>query len=77
MKYLYIVDYWVPFPASEYGGVINVIAEDDHECHDILRDANISYTDEYDHLIMGVVVKGQKYSLVGDHESAVVSTFIS
>jgi len=36
MKYLYIVDYWVPFPSSEYGGLINVIAENDIECHDIL-----------------------------------------
>ena len=31
MKNLYIVDYWVPFPQSEYGGIINVIAEDGHE----------------------------------------------
>ena len=31
MKYLYIVDYWVPFPSSEYGGIINVIAENDRQ----------------------------------------------
>ena len=32
VKYLYIVDYWVPFPQSEYGGVVSVSAEDDNEC---------------------------------------------
>ena len=36
MKYLYLVNYWVPFPISEYGGLITVIAENDGECHDIL-----------------------------------------
>ena len=36
MKYLYIIDYWVPFPSSEYGGVVNVIAEDDSEAFELL-----------------------------------------
>ena len=31
-KYLYVVDHYVPFPASEYGGIWNVIAENDEEC---------------------------------------------
>ena len=29
MKMIYIVSYWLPFPASEYGGVQVVIAEND------------------------------------------------
>lgn len=32
MKTLYIVDYWMPFPSSEYGGVQIVVAEDDAQC---------------------------------------------
>ena len=36
MKSLYIVDYWVPFPCSEYGGVVNLIAENDTEAFAIL-----------------------------------------
>ena len=41
---LYIVDYWVPFPSSEYGGVQLVVACTDAECERILaEDAN-----EYD-----------------------------
>ena len=33
-KYLYVVDYWVPFPASEYGGLVTLIAENDAELND-------------------------------------------
>ena len=36
MKSLYIVDYWVPFPSSEYGGVVSLIAENDTEAFEIL-----------------------------------------
>ena len=43
MESLYIVDYWVGFPSSEYGGVITVIAEDDNECHDLL----LEWRDDY------------------------------
>ena len=44
-KYLYIVDYWVPFPQSEYGGVINVVAKDDQECFDLCRELDDGYND--------------------------------
>ena len=36
VKYLYIIDYWVPFPTSEYGGVISLIAETDSEAYDLI-----------------------------------------
>ena len=35
-KFFYIVDHYVPFPSSEYGGIWNVIAEDDDECFDLI-----------------------------------------
>jgi hypothetical protein len=74
MKYLYIVDYWVPFPSSEYGGMINVIAENDNECHDILRDS-----DDYDALyhpkIMERVVAAPRFALVDEEESRIVDSF--
>ena len=31
MKTLYVVDHFVPFPQSEYGGIWNVVAENDEE----------------------------------------------
>ena len=74
MKYLYIVDYWVPFPSSEYGGVINVIAEDDVECHDILRDCD-DYDGSYHSKIMERVVVAPRFALVDEEESRIVESF--
>jgi hypothetical protein len=28
-KFFYLVEHFIPFPQSEYGGIWNVIAEDD------------------------------------------------
>ena len=75
MKYLYLVDYWVPFPASEYGGVLSVIAENDNECHDLLQDWREDYTSEYDNRIMERVVNANKFALVDEEESRIVDTF--
>ena len=35
-KYMYIVEHYVPFPQSEYGGVWNVVAANDNECFDLI-----------------------------------------
>lgn len=35
-KFFYIVEHFVPFPQSEYGGLWNVIAEDEDECFDLI-----------------------------------------
>lgn len=75
MKYLYLVDYWVPFPSSEYGGLINVIAENDVECYDILLDWRDEYNDKYDQMIMEKVTVASRYELVNDEESGIVETF--
>jgi hypothetical protein len=74
MKYLYIVDYWVPFPSSEYGGLINVIAENDIECHDILRDSD-DYDDRYESKIMERVVAAPRFALANEEESRIVESF--
>lgn len=46
-KYLYIVDHFCPFPTSEYGGLWNVIAENDEECFDLIvkedQEFNVTY----------------------------------
>lgn len=75
MKYLYVVDYWVPFPSSEYGGLINVIAENDNDCHDILMNWRKDYESQFDHRIMERVVNAQKFALVDEHESGIVEAF--
>ena len=75
MKYLYLVDYWVPFPSSEYGGVISVIAEDDNECHDLLLDWRDEYNSTHDNRIMERVVNAHKFALVDEEQSRIVDTF--
>lgn len=75
MKYLYIVDYWVPFPSSEYGGLINLIAESDNEAFVILSNESI-YDEKYSHMIMPNVVKAQKFELASsDIESGILDSF--
>ena len=74
MKSLYIVDYWVPFPSSEYGGVINLIADNDSEAFAILAEEQ-TYDDEYNHLIMQNVVSAQKFTLKDDYESGIIDSF--
>jgi hypothetical protein len=44
-KTLYVIDYWVPFPRSEYGGVMVVVAANDEECFTLLERAG-GYTED-------------------------------
>jgi succinate dehydrogenase flavin-adding protein (antitoxin of CptAB toxin-antitoxin module) len=74
MKYLYIVDYWVPFPSSEYGGLINLIAESDTEAFEILSQER-SFDDRYTDRIMERVVNAQKFGLVDEYESDILEAF--
>jgi hypothetical protein len=75
MKYIYLVDYWVPFPSSEYGGVISVIGKNDNEVHDLLLDWRDDYNSEFDNRIMERVVNAHKFALVDEEQSRVVDTF--
>ena len=74
MKYLYIVDYWVPFPSSEYGGLINLIAENDTEAFEILSSVE-QFDEKYVDRIMERVVNAQKFALVDEYESGLLEAF--
>jgi len=74
MKSLYIVDYWVPFPSSEYGGVVSLIAENDTEAFELLSEEE-GFDDRYQNLIMPSVVKAQKFKLVEEYESGIIDAF--
>ena len=74
MKYLYIVDYWVPYPSSEFGGLINLIAENDTEAFNILSQEG-SYDEKYVNLIMPNVVIAQKFKLSDEYESGIIESF--
>jgi len=75
MKYLYLVDYWVPFPTSEYGGLLTLIAKNDNECHDLLLEWRDECDDKYDNLIMEKVTNAPVFALAGEEESGIVETF--
>lgn len=74
MKYLYIVDYWVPFPSSEYGGIVNLIADNDAEAFEILKSEE-QFDDRYTDRIMERIVNAQKFALVDDYESGLLEAF--
>lgn len=76
MKYLYIVDFWVPFPSSEYGGLINLIAESDTEAFEILS-AEDQFDERYVDRIMERVVNAQKFALVDEYESGILEAFMT
>jgi succinate dehydrogenase flavin-adding protein (antitoxin of CptAB toxin-antitoxin module) len=74
MKYLYIVDYWVPFPSSEYGGIVNLIASNDTEAFKMLANEQ-SFDNRYTDRIMANVVKAQKFALIDEYESSILEAF--
>ncbi len=73
-KYMYVVDYWVPFPSSEYGGLITLIAENDTEALELLSDEE-SFHEDYGHLIMEKIVTATKLELADDYESGIIEVF--
>ena len=76
-RYLYVVDYWVPFPSSEYGGLITLIAENDAEALELLSDEESLqyYNKNYGHLIMEKIITATKLELANDYESGIIEAF--
>jgi hypothetical protein len=76
MKYLYIVDHAISFPSSEYGGLWNVIAENDDECFDLISNHwEYQGYEEYYPKLRENIVKAEKFALVENEESRVVEAF--
>ena len=75
--YLYIVDYWVPFPQSEYGGVINVIAENDGHCHSLLIGEESFQHEGFNDRIMEAIVRSQKLKLSDDYQPGIIEAFVT
>jgi len=77
-KFLYIVDHYIPFPSSEYGGLWNVIAEDDDECFDLIsaEDDDNFYEQHYSNLRENIL-NSRTFALAEDVDSCVVEQFIT
>ena len=76
MKYLFVVDHFVPFPQSEYGGLWNVIAEDEEECFDLITEYDDLFP-QYNGKLRENIQKSSKYSLLDELPSKVVSSFLT
>ena len=76
MKFLYIVPHAISFPGSEYGGLWNVIAENNDECFDLIsnHDEYIDY-DEYFGKLRENITKAQRFALMDEQQSRIVEAF--
>ena len=75
-KFMYVVDHFVPFPASEYGGIWNVIAKDDDECFDLITDTDDGdFNSKYYGNLRENILKSRTYALSEDLDSQVVEEF--
>ena len=77
MKFIYIVDHYVPFPSSEYGGVWNVVAENDEECFDLITEDDGEFNSQYFSELRQNINKADKYSLLDELPSKVVTSFLT
>ena len=77
MKFLYIVDHFVPFPQSEYGGLWNVVAGTEEECFDLIVAEDQDNFLEYYGKLRRNISKSDKYKVEGNAESKVVSSFLT
>ena len=77
MKYLYIIDHFVPFPQSEYGGVWNVIATDDEECFDVVVSEDVEFNIGCYTKLRENIKKSTKYALMDEESSKVVTSFLT
>ena len=74
---LYIVDHFIPFPQSEYGGVWNVLASDDEECFDLITAEDANSFPEYYGQLRSNIAKSAKYEVVDNVIPKVVTSFLT
>tara|TARA_A100001201_G_scaffold2589_5_gene6631 strand:+ start:1870 stop:2109 length:240 start_codon:yes stop_codon:yes gene_type:complete len=74
-KFLYIVDHFVPFPASEYGGIWNVVAESDDDCFDLITNEDDELNQQYYNRLRENIMKAPTYALAEELESCIVEQF--
>tara|TARA_B100000035_G_scaffold162899_1_gene138742 strand:- start:284 stop:523 length:240 start_codon:yes stop_codon:yes gene_type:complete len=74
-KFMYVVDHFIPFPASEYGGIWNVIAESDDECFDLITQDDDGLNQQYYNRLRENVMKAPTYAIAESIESCIVEQF--
>ena len=74
-KFLYIVDHFIPFPRSEYGGIWNVVAESDNECFDLIVAEDDVLNDDYYNRLRENIMKAPTYAISENLDSCIVEQF--
>ena len=75
-KYLYVVDQYIPFPSSEYGGIWNVVAEHDDECFDLISaEDDDDFYEKFYGILREHILNARKFALVDEEESRIVEEF--
>lgn len=77
---LFILDYWVSYPRSEYGGMIVVIAKDFAEVRSILlSDPDFDYVNyvNADREFERSIKNARVYELSGKYPSGILARFIT
>jgi hypothetical protein len=76
MSYLFIVDHFVDFPSSEYGGLWAVIAQNEEECFDLISQAD-EYSDysKYFGKLRENIQNSRRFLLADEVKSEIVESF--
>ena len=74
-KYLYIVEHFVPFPQSEYGGIWIVVAKDENDCFDTIVHKDQEFNVEHYPQLRHNIQNARVYRLAEELESCVVEEF--
>ena len=74
---LYIVDHFIPFPQSEYGGIWNVLASNEEECFDLITAEDAENFPEYYGQLRSNITNSAKYTVVDNVEPKVVTSFLT
>lgn len=74
-KFLYIVDHFCVFPVSEYGGLWNVVAENDNDCFDLIVEHDEGFNQSSYVTLREKVLNARKFALLEDEQSRVVEAF--
>ena len=74
-KFFYIVNHFVPFPSSEYGGIWNVVAENDDECFDLIVERDEGFNEDYYNRLRENIMKAPTYALSENLDSEIVEEF--
>ena len=72
---IYIIDYWVPFPSSEYGGIIIVKATSVEDAINVIKHCRWEYGMDHESEMIECVKDAKWYEIKGSHKSELVQSF--